>query len=168
MFEEGFDEFWADYPRHDAKKDARKAWHQIKPSPAMRTAIHEALGWQKQLQQWQTRELIPLPATYLRGERWTDERPIQRRSSVVEQPKYCGNCAEGWVAREVDGVERVVPCGCRHRRSDVIVVPTDPEDSHGTTGVTNQFARFDRTKTAADLRQRIIDFRRRGGPPEAA
>ena len=97
MFDDGFDEFWEDYPRHDAKKDARKAWGQVKPSPAMCEAIREALAWQKQTPQWlKGREFIPLPATYIRGERWTDERPtVKRTGPVVEQPKFCGNCQGG-------------------------------------------------------------------------
>lgn len=78
MFDDGFDEFWESYPRKQAKKDARKAWHQVQPSPAMRVAIREALAWQIPSSNWQ-RGFIPLPASYLRGERWTDQPPPRLR-----------------------------------------------------------------------------------------
>lgn len=73
---DAFDTFWEAYPRHEAKKDARKAWGQVNPSEETLGKILAALEWQKQCDQW-LRGYIPLPATYLRGERWEDE-PMSR------------------------------------------------------------------------------------------
>lgn len=69
-----FDMFYAKYPRKEARKDALKAWTQIDGDEHY-DAIMAALDWQAPL--WRKREVQhrPLPATYLRGERWTDERP---------------------------------------------------------------------------------------------
>lgn len=71
--------FWAAYPRKEAKKDARKAWIQVvqPPRPGLVAMILDALAWQVPMRQWDgvKREFCPLPGTWLRGERWTDEQP---------------------------------------------------------------------------------------------
>ena len=68
--EESFAQFWALYPRHEAKKDAFKAWGQLKPDSALLARILENL----KARTWPNlQKHIPLPATYLRGYRWTDE-----------------------------------------------------------------------------------------------
>lgn len=67
----GFETFWAAYPRRDAKKDAQRAWNQIGPpdGPLLATILGDL-----QTRVWpRERKYIPLPATYLRGERWNDE-----------------------------------------------------------------------------------------------
>lgn len=71
-----FDAFWAKYPRHDAKKDAQKAWLRLNPSPELVQKIVAALAWQVFKADWQKDDgqFIPLPGTWLRGERWEDER----------------------------------------------------------------------------------------------
>lgn len=70
----GFDLFWDSYPRRQAKKDARKAWEQVDGDRHL-AEILSALGWQSKQDQWLKNggQFVPLPATYLRGERWTDE-----------------------------------------------------------------------------------------------
>ena len=68
--------FWEVYPRREAKLDARKAWAQLHPDAALVDTIIQALGWQRQTDGWR-RGFVPLPASYLRGQRWTDEQPVQ-------------------------------------------------------------------------------------------
>lgn len=68
----GFEAFWDAYPRRDAKKDAQKAWRQIKAGldPVLRERIMQDITrrpWSRE------RRFVMLPATYLRGDRWTDE-----------------------------------------------------------------------------------------------
>ena len=70
-----FTRFWSCYPRRCAKKEARKAWAQLQPTPELVDQMIEALTWQCRQRQWRRREFIPLPATWLRGERWTDDPP---------------------------------------------------------------------------------------------
>ena len=67
--------FWTVYPRREAKLDARKAWAQLAPDAALVDTIIQALGWQRQTDGWQ-RGFIPLAASYLRGRRFEDERPV--------------------------------------------------------------------------------------------
>jgi hypothetical protein len=73
--------FWAHYPRKDAKADARRAWKRRRPDLAKCLA---ALDWQRKRPEWLTpaadgRCTIPLPASWINGERWNDERPTVRR-----------------------------------------------------------------------------------------
>ncbi len=92
---DGFEAFWRVYPRKEARKDAVKAWNQARPSGDTQEAILDALAWQCQLKNWQeSKRYIPLPASYLRGERWTDEEPRREipthRLSPWEQARRAG------------------------------------------------------------------------------
>jgi len=70
-----FVQFWALYPRHEAKKDALKAWRQLKPDAALLDRILENL----RTREWPNRtKHQPLPASYVRGYRWTDEPGVNR------------------------------------------------------------------------------------------
>jgi hypothetical protein len=69
--DQGFGHFWLAFPRRQARLDALKAWRQLRPSAETQAAILDALAWQAEA--WTDLSYCPLPATYLRGERWTDE-----------------------------------------------------------------------------------------------
>lgn len=68
--------FWELYPRRVAKKDARKAWAKLDPSPALVEQILAALAWQIPAFQWDgvKADYAPYPASYLNAARWEDER----------------------------------------------------------------------------------------------
>jgi hypothetical protein len=69
-----FMRFWAIYPHHIAKQDARKAWAQLSPTTELVDRMIEALTWQVAL--WAKQGYgTPYPASWLRAERWTDEPP---------------------------------------------------------------------------------------------
>lgn len=66
--------FWSLYPRRVAKKDAEKAWSRMKEAERF-DAIVALVDWRRV---WVSRgemEFVPYPATWLNGERWTDELP---------------------------------------------------------------------------------------------
>jgi len=69
---EGFDDFWATYPRREAKPRARKAWikHDLR---SKREAV--MAGLQNALVKWRGKdiEFIPHASTWINNERWTDE-----------------------------------------------------------------------------------------------
>jgi len=100
-----FDTFWAAYPRKTAKADARKAWQRLAPDAALVTAILEALVWQRRQPQWvkDSGEFIPYPATWLRGERWTDEPVvIGTRGQAPAHAWVCGHeprCVTRWACK---------------------------------------------------------------------
>jgi hypothetical protein len=70
---EGFTEFWAAYPRKEAKKDAFKAWNAAKPSAELQVTILKHVIARATSKAWQDKQFVMLPATFIRGERWTDE-----------------------------------------------------------------------------------------------
>ena len=69
-----FDEFWAAYPRKDAKQDARKAWAKIKLNDALFEKILAALDKHTQSKSWldDGGKYIPYAASWLNGKRWED------------------------------------------------------------------------------------------------
>jgi len=85
---DGFDLFWSVYPKRVGKKDAIKAWGQIKPDEETTAAIVEGVERWNKSDQW-TKEggqYIPYPATFLRGERWNDEcQPAIVKKATAEK-----------------------------------------------------------------------------------
>lgn len=68
-----FDKFWTLYPRKVAKRAARERWLKLIVGNGLFEEIIE--GLERQLPYWKTVEsqYIPYPASWLNGERWTDE-----------------------------------------------------------------------------------------------
>jgi hypothetical protein len=76
---EGFEKFYAAYPKKVAKADAEKAWRQkVKPEEVEAIIARVELN---KLGEWLGKEkrFIPHPASWLRGQRWNDE--IQKGDS---------------------------------------------------------------------------------------
>lgn len=73
-----FEIFWRAYPRRVAKAVARKAWFQTAKIRPPLEELLAAINNQCQSEQWQKDggQYIPHPATWLRGERWSDEMEI--------------------------------------------------------------------------------------------
>lgn len=86
-----FNAFWDAYPKRVARKDAWKAWTQINPTPALLVTILDALAWQTRQPDWlrDGGKFVPHPGTWLRAERWDDERTtlprISERTIAVAQ-----------------------------------------------------------------------------------
>jgi hypothetical protein len=77
-----FGEFWAVYPRAEARKPALQVWERRKLDHAAEQIIADvrrrlAAG------DWTERRYIPLPATYLNQERWKDNAGSSRGSSTA-------------------------------------------------------------------------------------
>ncbi len=68
-----FNTFWTAYPRKVAKTTAQKAFNKLKVDDGLLTSILIALEKQKQSKQWQDKQFIPHPATWLNQRRWEDE-----------------------------------------------------------------------------------------------
>ena len=80
----GFEDFWDAYPRREGKRDAQKAWRQIKAGldPELRERIAENMRTRR----WprETR-FVPLPATYLRGARYEDEHGVDKPATPANR-----------------------------------------------------------------------------------
>jgi hypothetical protein len=53
--------------------EARKAWGALRPNEALLDRMLQALEWQ--VEEWDDPRYIPHPSTWIRGQRWNDERP---------------------------------------------------------------------------------------------
>ena len=76
---EGFEAFWAAYPRHISRQNAIRAWNRLSPDAALQETMLAALEKQRDSEQWQKDggQYIPHPATWLNGRRWEDELPAR-------------------------------------------------------------------------------------------
>jgi len=70
-----FDRFWGAYPKKRDKKKSLDVWSRIKPDEDMLNKIIKHVTVMKMSEDWtkENGQYIPLPTTYLRGERWNDE-----------------------------------------------------------------------------------------------
>lgn len=84
--QKGFEWFWGIYPRRDGKKDAQKAWKAIDPNHELIKKMKQSIKANLSSGKWKLDkpEYIPMPATWLRGERWNDE---SSNSSSSVQPE---------------------------------------------------------------------------------
>lgn len=75
--DDGFEQFWNNYPKKVGKAAANKSW--IKNKPDIDDVL-KALEWQKESVQWTKKDgqFIPNPVTYINQKRWLDE-PVKER-----------------------------------------------------------------------------------------
>lgn len=106
-----FCRFWDAYPRRVSKKDARKAWAQLNPTIELVDKILAALAWQVPAFKWDgpNQDYAPYPASWLNGERWTDERRQSDRRADGPKGDYRGHyppcitsseCMAKWLAEQ--------------------------------------------------------------------
>jgi len=79
-----FAEFWAVYPRKTGRLAALKAFTRIDPDAATVAMYAAAIDAQGRSKQW-CDGFIPHAATWLNGERWTDE--IEPAPHIVQAPR---------------------------------------------------------------------------------
>jgi uncharacterized protein YdaU (DUF1376 family) len=74
-FPPGFDAFWSVYPRRQGKGEAAKAFTRLRPDESLLQTIVAAVTAQASSEQWRKDggKFIPMPATWLNGQRWLDE-----------------------------------------------------------------------------------------------
>lgn len=72
---DGFDAFYAAYPKRKNPQEAKKAWAKLAPDASVQQQILAALSWQRRLPDWvkDGGQFVPFPATYLNNRRWEDE-----------------------------------------------------------------------------------------------
>lgn len=113
---QGFSAFWARYPVRKAKQDAEKAWNQ-KVTPEIEEEIHKALDWQ--IPEWEAMDWYtpPLPATYIRKERYTDQ-PTKPKPKTINPAT---------VTRHVTMAEQQLDA--RNRIHSLIATGMEPEEA---------------------------------------
>lgn len=80
--EQSFSEFWSMYPRKEAKSKALASWMKLKPDSELLEKILGGIAKAKSLK-WHDPQFIPLPATYLNGQRWEDEIVQTQKSPAI-------------------------------------------------------------------------------------
>lgn len=81
-----FDDFWKKYPRKEGNKPKTKnIWDKLKPS--IQKLIMEDIGKRMmESAQWQTKQFIPYPSSYLNGQMWGNEIiPIAQKAQPITQ-----------------------------------------------------------------------------------
>ena len=98
-----FDRFWAEYPRKDDKKNAQRAFLRIKPDEETLQGMLAALRRQKNSRQWLDAggRYIPLPATWINGERWNDQMQEGPPCRTVSAQQYA---QRDYTEEELDSV----------------------------------------------------------------
>lgn len=100
---DGFEAFWTRYPKKEGKGAAVKAWR----AASKKAETSEILaGLNARIAAWSAsnteRKFIPLPATWLNQERWTDViEPARRNTNIpegwgVSTPRITDGRPEGW------------------------------------------------------------------------
>ena len=109
--DETFAQFWEEYPRKEAKQNAKAAWNKLKPGPLEFGDIMNGLSAWKKSDQWSRDggRYIPLPASWLNGKRWEDEVSVtvqygnQNQSSGYPAKK---NSFDNFEQRDYSGVDQ--------------------------------------------------------------
>jgi uncharacterized protein YdaU (DUF1376 family) len=78
---EGFDRFWDAYPRKEAKGAALKAWEKALTKAPADAIIDRVTRW-KVSKAFPEKQYVPLPASWLNAERWSDELPEDSQKIV--------------------------------------------------------------------------------------
>lgn len=90
----GFDTFWAAYPRKKSKGQAERAWAKLRPDEQLQGTILSALERAKTSAEWRDREAkyLPYPGTWLNAKGWEDEIPASAPSptSAMVDCATCG------------------------------------------------------------------------------
>lgn len=103
---DGFDEFWAVYPRKVGIGDARKAWKQTaKVRPDLRAVVAAVEAARAG---WSDPKFIPYPASWLRGHRWADGAGVPG-DPVKRAVRPCNGCI-GTGRRDYGGEAGKEPC----------------------------------------------------------
>lgn len=81
-----FDEFWKNYPVKKNKIRAKRIWERKKLTPLLILILTDIVKRQQHDTQWQDKQFIPHPSTYLSNELWHDEissaSPPKTKSSL--------------------------------------------------------------------------------------
>jgi len=87
---DGFEQFWAAYPKKKAKDDARKAWEKHRPDGELLLTILAAIAAQRLSSDWlkERGRYIPYPATWLNRGQWSDAADPPAESLVSDRTQH--------------------------------------------------------------------------------
>ncbi|WP_051946256.1 hypothetical protein [Verrucomicrobium sp. BvORR106] len=108
----GFEEFWTNYPRKDARRKAEQAWRNVKGKERPRLVeLMQALGRQSSCPAWREQDgrFIPLPATWINGRRWEDggtsaAAPVQQTAPLLPSSPVPLPMSSPFGVKDADGL----------------------------------------------------------------
>ena len=86
-----FNKFWGAYPKKVSKATAEKSFKKLKVDDELLIKMINSLEVHKQSKQWQDRQYIPNPSTWLNQKRWEDEIedvPKNERVTITAEGTY--------------------------------------------------------------------------------
>ena len=83
-----FDTFWYEYPRKESKAKTKTWFEKNKPSDELMKKILAALTKAKATRQWQDKNFIPHPITWLNQRRWEDEVIVSNTKKEKALPAW--------------------------------------------------------------------------------
>lgn len=77
--------FYEAYPKKEAKKDAEAAFAKLNPDAELLAKMLAAIEAKRKSPDWQKEKgkFVPLPATWIRAERWNDEIGYDNRTADI-------------------------------------------------------------------------------------
>lgn len=85
---DGFEKFYAEYPRKSNRQAAEQAWNKLSPSDDLQVTITQDIENRVSSGHWDlsAKDYIPHPSTYLNQKRWTDEITPRGNSHAQNRP----------------------------------------------------------------------------------
>lgn len=80
-----FDTFWKSYPKKVGKQSCLNWFKRKKPNQELVDKMISKVNEYKQTKQWQTKQYIPNPLTWLNQGRWEDEIVIEKENETSEE-----------------------------------------------------------------------------------
>jgi hypothetical protein len=112
-----FDRFWHIYPKKVGKGDALSAWLKIcsrKEEPPTWEQVMNAVIEQIKTPQWQKKELIPNPATWLNGRKWLND---PEGMILYDREKESNTCSFNFIfGKDFDEYSGCVTCEEKHNK----------------------------------------------------
>ncbi len=84
-----FNEFYKNYPRHEGRGQALKAYLTARKKASAEILLAGSIRAREKYGDTEAK-YIPLPATWLNGERWLDETASPKKYSIENDPAYRG------------------------------------------------------------------------------
>lgn len=83
----GFADFWQNYPKKKNKLHARKVWCKLKPDQCLQAKIHAKIREYLDAGEWvRGGQFVPYPASWLNAGGWDDEVCMQRYDRQTNNP----------------------------------------------------------------------------------
>ncbi len=119
---DAFESWWTLYPNKGSKKTALKAWLKLKPNLELQAVLISDTTARRRTDKWMKDDgaYVPLGATYLNNERWTDPLgEVQKRAlNICSHPDE--DCTWGHTYK--DGMQ-VGKCKCGYPVNRMVEPP---------------------------------------------